>query len=182
MLPDFRLSSDFNDRAGLVAFGENLGRILKEQSRNQPWMIRLDGDFNSGKSLVAMAIDKGYRPEAYPDGLDRGVRIQTLMPDWHLNKPGSLHTVFKNFGHLICKTRNNFDQELKDFEARNPQARILIASNLRRSLTGNDFDGELDSDRLDVAVRVLNSGDQFQRHVDLITKETGVAYKLQTLR
>jgi hypothetical protein len=177
---DFRLSQNFNDRAGLVSFGEDLGRILKEQNREQPWMIRLDGDFDSGKSLVALAIDKGFRPEAYPEGLHSGIRIETLMP-WHRNPPGSLHTVFRHFAHILRISRGAFDCELADFEARNPQARVLIASNLDRSITGNDLEGGLDSNRLDLAIRVLKSGDQYERHVELIARDNGAPYKLQTL-
>lgn len=173
-MSDLRLSVYFNTRAEVIAFGEKLGRAMKTLHHEGPWFIRLDGDFNSGKSLVALAMDKGFRPTSYPDGLERDVRIETLMSDWFQNNPDSLHTVFKHFGHMVCETRSCFDQELVNFRDKNSQASILIAANLERSMMGNDLDDGLNSDLLDLAMKVEKTGDGFKCKILLLTNNSEI--------
>jgi hypothetical protein len=151
-------------REELIAFGNRLGRVMKDSDRKKPWIINLTGDGISGKELIALAIDQIFTPSRYPNGITREMSADDILEPDFVTQPA---VVFTNFNRLICASRENFDDRLQNFADQNPWACVAVASNIERTFQG-EFNYQakgLDSDRLDVSLQVHKRPGNFTRHI-----------------
>lgn len=167
-------------RDEFIALGTLLGQHFKRARRVKPWMITLDGDDASGKSLIALAIDQVLTPQRYPRGIPDDVKADDM-----LNGYFKQNVIFHNFGQTIAVTRETFDGTLHEFEARNPKTKVFVASKIARDFTGDfNYSAGLQSDRLDLNIRVYITREQaypeddaFDRKV-IMTTENPALQKL----
>lgn len=159
-----------NTRAAFVALGHVVGRAMQQAARQRPWFVTLQGDFNSGKELFALAVDEVFNPRRYPQGI-----TQDLSAEKHLagGNDGQPQTVFRNFRNRYAPNRDFFDAQLQDFQRANPAAHVLIASNISRPGIWERYRGteNLDSQWLDMNVTVYKVGAPFTRGVDLTLQD-----------
>lgn len=155
------LTLDISTREQLIALGTILGEAIQSSNRERSWMIALEGDARSGKSLIPLAVDQVFNPHAYPQGITRDLSV-----DWLL-KPGcqpSGTVVFDNFGTIPYR---DYDNALDEFESKNLHAKVLVASNVARCLT-TDFNrsaGFRHSKRVDLALEFDMLPGGFQRRL-----------------
>jgi hypothetical protein len=138
----------FHSRGEMIGFAGRLADVIRSTGREQPWFIALEGDAQSGKSIIPLALDRAFNDAAYPHGIERGLSADRLL------RPGrqpSGAVVFYNFG--MIDRHGSYDSAWYDFEQDNPGARVLVASNIERSII-NEFHHATfrDSKRLDLAL------------------------------
>lgn len=159
-----------NTREAFVALGRVVARSMQQTPHTRPWFVSLQGDFNSGKELFALAVDEVFNPQRYPQGITRD-----LSAEKHLacGNDGQPQVVFENFRGRYAPDAKYFDLHMDDFERRNPTARVLIASNISRPGTWERYRGaeNLDSQCLDISLTVYKVGAPFTRGVDLTMKD-----------
>lgn len=159
-----------NTREAFVALGHVVGRAMQQAARQQPWFVSLQGDFNSGKELFALAVDEVFSPRRYPQGITRDLSAEKHLAS---SNDGQSLVVFENFRGRYAPNALFFDAHMDDFQRRNPTARVLIASNISRPGSWERYRGaeNLDSQRLDVNLTVYKVGAPFTRGVDLTMKD-----------
>ncbi|MFK7838776.1 MAG: hypothetical protein AB8B83_00460 [Bdellovibrionales bacterium] len=143
-----------NSRESYIKVFHELDRLLQRFCPDQQTTLDLNGDEDSGKSLGAIAmhfsrVNKTAKALQIPNK-------DTVTGDFDLSESRSGQVVFKNFKRDIHTSKESYDRTLQDFAERNPQAKIIVAANLCRTLMG-DYNYEaygLNSDRLDIGVLV----------------------------
>lgn len=147
------------NRRQLIWLGDTIGRFIKESQRASPWHMTINGDHDSGKSLIALAIDAVFRPQEYPRGIlskNRHVADNLMIGP----------VIFRNVSQSPAMCRDAFDKTLTDFQASRPQAHVVILSNVKRTFSESFHaatDG-LESDILDIHIRVKR-GNGSIRHI-----------------
>lgn len=167
-------------RKRFIQFGQVLGVLLRETDPDKQWIIHLGDadDSNSGKSLIALAIDTALNPERYPHGLGEKLSADDLL------KPGNngqAQIVFKNFYRCIEFGKTLFDAALAKFKDQNSDAKILVASNIERRAVGSfDYIGKgLDSDLLDINIEVHRLPGEWQRVLTITAKDEQLLRELE---
>ena len=147
------------NRNQLIWLGNTIGGFIKESQRTRPWHMAINGDHDSGKSLIALAIDAVFRPQEYPRGIlskNRHVADNLMIGP----------VIFRNVSQSPAMCRDAFDKTLTDFQASRPLAHVVILSNVKRTFSESfqaATDG-LDSDILDIDIRVKR-GNGSIRHI-----------------
>ncbi len=159
-----------NTREAFIALGQVVARSMQRAPRLQPWKIALQGDFNSGKELFALAVDEVFNPRRYPQGITKDLSAEKHLAGGNDGQP---QVVFENFRGRYAPDKLFFDGHLNDFQRRNPTAQVLIASNISRPSRWDAYRGaeNLDSERLDINLTVYKIGVPFTRGVDLTMKD-----------
>lgn len=162
-----------NTREAFIALGQVVARSMQRVARQQPWSIALQGDFNSGKELFALAVDEVFNPHRYPQGITKDLSAEKHLAGGNDGQP---QVVFENFRGRYAPDRLFFDRYLDDFQRQNPTAHVLIASNISRPDRWDAYRGaeNLDSERLDINLTVYKIGVPFTRGVDLTMKDPQV--------
>ena len=113
-------------------------------------MIHIDAAYNSGKSLIALGIDQAFNPERYPAQLPPDINADFMLnPDWNGKK--ELSVIFQNFNLLqpeypleqVLNINNPrpfcYQDCIKILEDLNPEARVMIGSNLSAAAADFNF-------------------------------------------
>jgi hypothetical protein len=150
-------------REHFISYATALGKILHEQQRDKPWIIDLNGDFASGKILLALGIDSVYRPDLYktapPDGLEAERRLaphnsgNPFLDGFEDDKP----VVTNNYRRLFAAPKATYDFTLQSLVYHNPAARVAIATNVEREAQKPYYNyqwSDMDSDVLDIGIQV----------------------------
>ncbi len=159
-----------NTREAFIALGRVVARAMQQTPRQQPWYVSLQGDFNSGKELFALAVDETLNPGRYPQGITKDLSAEKHLAS---GNDGQTPVVFENFRGRYAPNSDFFDAHMADFQRRNPTARVLIASNISRPGSWDAYRGadNLAAERLDVNLTVYKIGVPFTRGVDLTMKD-----------
>ena len=170
-IPDhYTLTFDINTRDELIAFGKMLAKAILMVNPEKQWMLSIGADANSGKELIALAIDNEINPDRYPNGITTDISADRFLDPDHFE---NLQVVFYNYVRVTITKREEYDREINKFRAKNPSAKVLIASNLERTFQG-DFDYQrlgLNSNSLDMNVHVYKYSGTFGRKVVLTFKD-----------
>ncbi len=163
-------------RDDLIDLGDTLGRIFKASERERPWALTMNKDNKSGKSLVASAIDRVYDPAYY--------RNNVITPDHYADvliydKPNG-PTMFLNLDD-IYETRAEIDERLLTLQKNFPRARVLVCSNMERSLNGEfNYQAQgLQSERLDLNIDFHVISQPFERKLILTAEDPYLCQSLQ---
>ena len=165
-------------RDELIEFSSKLGAALQRHPRKKPWIIDLEGDPDSGKSLIALAVDRVFNPQFYRQGITLAMSADRLPGEFHETKNP---VYFCNYAYEIMETSEDYDDFLGRLIKRMPFNKVIMISNIYRSLPGvarhefNYRSGNLHSDRLDIAIEVRKQRNSDERHV-------GVTFKNRSLR
>jgi hypothetical protein len=159
-----------NTREAFIALGRVVGLALQQLPQQRPHYISIQGDFSSGKELFALAVDQVFNPRRYPNGITRDMEAETFLRPGNDGQP---QTVFRNFRNRYAPSGSYFDECLRDFAAENPQARLVIASNISRPGSYEYYRTakNMKSECLDVGVVVYKLGPGFTRGVDLTFRD-----------
>jgi hypothetical protein len=146
--------------------GHRLASSIIKAKLMRALLILTNGPDKSGKSLPPLAMDEIFCPEHNQNGIENYFITHTrLDPEFAYWR--KLPVVFKNFGNLVMSSQSDFDEFLSDYRHRNPQARILTASNLHRTPHG-DYDYEkngLSSMQLDLHLQYHTLPGTFSRRI-----------------
>ena len=128
-----------------------VGKILHTKQREKPWMIDVNGDQASAKSVFALAADIAYRPEKFPEGI-----TPDIIADYHFASPETDPIIFFNAGPKILDTKKNYDAAFKWFAQRFPAAKIIMLANIMRDEEEPyyNYENGFGSDVLDVGILV----------------------------
>ena len=156
-------------RDEFIALGNVIGEALHQNPRENPWFISLQGDMSSGKELVALAIDQALNPQRYPKGIEKDHSAEMELR--HGNGR-TFPVVFSNFRNRYAPHPGYFDGYLQEFQRANPNAYVLVASNISRPGTFESYRSaeHMQSDLLDVGLEVYKRGAPFVRAVELSFK------------
>ncbi len=169
------IETKIESREELLSLANKVGEVLRGMPRRDgPWIITLGASASSGKSLLALGIDEIFNPSHYPDGVTRNASADHIF---------NRKVVFNNFRWLTRSNHDDFDQALHDFEHGHPAAKVLIASNLDRTLSGN-FNYEtlgMCSKRLDLNIDVHMEPGSFRRRICLATENERLAAALSRI-
>lgn len=159
-----------NSREAFIALGHAIGRATLRTPYKSPWHVVLQGDFSSGKELLALAIDQALNPKRYPNGITKDLEAERHL---HPDNDGKPRAVFANFRNRYAPNGSFFDAYLRDFSLDNPLAHVVIASNISRPGSHEFYRGaaNMDSQFLDVGVVVYKLGAGFKRGVDITFKD-----------
>jgi len=123
-------------RNELIDLGGTLAAALQAESFDKTWMISLRGTADSGKGLLALAMDRYLNPLRYPDGITKELSADTLLAPGNEGKP---QIVFCNFYKANAPAKGKkIAERLSQFKTDNPDARILIAANVELPPTSGD--------------------------------------------
>lgn len=159
-----------NTREAFIALGHVVGKALQAHRLKSPQYISIQGDFSSGKELFALAVDQIFNPSRYPNGITRDMEAETFLRP---GNDGKQQTIFRNFRNRYAPNGSFFDECLRDFAGENPQAKVVIASNISRpgSYEYYRLARNMESECLDIGVVVYKLGPGFTRGVDLTFRE-----------
>jgi hypothetical protein len=73
-------SIKIENRDDFIFLGRSIAAVLTEYDPDRKFVISLEGDANSGKSLLALAANFELRPKRYPYGLNSNVSVHNLDP------------------------------------------------------------------------------------------------------
>jgi hypothetical protein len=166
-------------RHDLIDFGRLIGSVIRDADRPRPWIICITGDGDSGKSLIALAIDYCFDPRRYEDA-----KLSNISADRMLNtgKVENLKVGFKNVINVIHQTSEAFDASVESIlsdvlkgqchgirmSGILPQAgmRALVISNL--GLLGQlPEDDSLQSSLVDIQINVRIGKGIFTRFIEV---------------
>ena len=166
-----------NSREAFIALGHALGRATLRTPCKSPWYVSLQGDFSSGKELLALALDQALNPQRYPAGISKELAAETYLRPGNAGRP---QTVFANFRNRYAPNGSFFDEYLRDFGLQNPRAHVVIASNISRPGSFEFYRGakNMESECLDVGVVVYKLGSGFKRGVDITFKDESRLVKM----
>lgn len=158
------------NRDDFIAFAQAVGTFVRDKAEKAQTFIIFGGDEGSGKELLSLGIDTVFNPANYPEGKI----LPYMQAEKKLGAEFNSHGVvmFENARRLVYTSREAFDRGLRDYKARNPNAKVLCYSNIARGITGeHDFAKKgMDSSELDISIRVYKHGDaqeksSFERRV-----------------
>jgi hypothetical protein len=161
-----------HSREGLIEFGSALGRAFQDADKAGRRIVCVGGDAESGKSLIALAIDQVFSPDEYPQGLAAGLSADNIMNPAFRCPPGR-PVVFNNYYNAMVPGPQGFDAVLDSFAQAHPRARILIAANLLRT-PQEEFNYSargLESERLDMNIYVRAVGKPFERQIEVTVED-----------
>lgn len=155
---EFKLPAQGRD--GLINIGKKLGQFVQKSGKPSPWLFSLEGDENSGKSLIALGIDSVFNPSFYTQGIKLHHSADDLMA-------GSVR--FWNFGKDVLFRKEQLDFEIQSFAENSKGAAVCIGSNMMYYCFEDPRTAPLDrlSDKLDLSI-VFNA---------MTTKETCLTFK-----
>lgn len=150
-------------RSDMLHFADSFGKAIKSLDRPQPWCVQLNGDAQSGKSLIPLGVDKVFNPHLYPAGVTEEINADDMKHD------GTVF--FFNFCHWIEETKVGFDKLLRRNEGEYPEARVLIFGNVMRGMSDHFLcaSEEFHSERLDVYLRVVQPFSSETRELTVVT-------------
>ncbi len=156
------------DREAMIDFGSRFGHVI-ESIEDHPgqWKVVATGSLNGMKSLAAFGMNKALRPNLYPNGVTRDLRAESDLKGRFCQ--GGV--VFDDYFNQFISRPERFDAELIEFGQKNPQAKILFASNLRRFINEQkSYESEgLQSGELDVHLYfATTSGESCQVHCTFV--------------
>jgi len=161
-MTNIQLQFRTHTRDDMIQLGDAVGILVKSPRLNQrPWVITLWGGENSGKSLLALAIDRAFRPQVYKNGIDRTCDANGLRNNF---------VVFKNFYSIPVYNPNDLDKELDAFISRQPNSGVYIASNSK------GFFSTLTD--IDISVKTLKG---LKRQITCRMKDSNIAETLTSL-
>ncbi len=168
-------------RDDILKLGQLVGAFIQSNDPYVPFAATFGSDTNSGKSLLALAIDNYFRPGFYEHGVTPDHSADDILKrSW--DQQTSIPVVFKNFLQLRSATDESFDRTLKKFRDQNFSARAVLASNLQRTIIG-----QFDYARKGLCSTILDAnfffhikpGKPFSRNISMTTKHGGL---LETIR
>ena len=182
----YSLLLHINKRNDMIHLVQVTGHYFKENAKdhpgNTPWTILLGADSDSGKSLLALAIDSVFRPHLYPDGISHEVSADSrLKPDFFGSPVPPV--IFSNFQNLIYSSQEYFDSALEDFIHKYSGAKVYVSANIQRTFTGefNYAAHGLCSNWLDANFHVYgHKKDGFKRRIVATVKDRAFFQTLQT--
>jgi ABC-type dipeptide/oligopeptide/nickel transport system ATPase component len=113
-------------RDNFIAFGRKIGRAIHSLNDKKQSIVALNGHIDSGKSLLALAIDSIYRPEKYKHGITESANADRQL---NAKKFGTIPVIFDNLKYDI-QPGHDAPQQLKEFFAQNANPSVIIISNL----------------------------------------------------
>lgn len=134
----YNLQISTKHREDIIRLGETMGTYFKEnpmdRDKDTPWVVSLGADSDSGKSLVALAIDRAFRPHLYQNGIGEDVSADERLKPSSWGPP--VPVVFKNFQNFIHRGQESFDTAIGDFIGRYNSARVYVCANIQRTFMG----------------------------------------------
>lgn len=167
-----RVQLKTKNRKQIIELGTMIGDFISASKRENPWFITINGDHDSGKSLIALAIDKKFRPQEYPNGI---LSKNRHVADNLMKGP----VVFRNLSLMQEVDKADFDEALAEFQKRYGGGSVYITSNLKRVFTPtfNRASDGLDSDLLDISIR-MKRGWGSTRYVTIVARDENLATAL----
>lgn len=187
MISPMQIDLQTQGRDELIQAGTNLGKVLRESGR-PGWIMGLDGDKDSGKSLIALAIDQVFSPEKYPHGITKehkaddlchpatviGSALKRFFPFARGEEKPDLPVVFFNYCRITAESQKTYDRRLQERRRSNPQSNVLIVANLflkHRESFNNSASG-VNSDFLNLNVRVFGKPERFTQTIEIVTQDS----------
>jgi len=184
------------ERNQLIQLGYELGRAIQSSGRAEPLIVGLDGNHNSGKSLIALAMDMAFNPDKYPEGINGDHNADALRRPVSVldgfkkmfrvgkeqQKKDDLPVVFLNYCNISLTSQKSYDGRLRELKDSSPSSSVLIASNLLRTNRG-EFNYEsqgLKSDMLDMNIRVHGTPQNFLRKIEITAEDSHLYGLLQS--
>ena len=153
------------NRDQMIWLGHMIGTYIRNVDKQNPWHITINGDHDSGKSLIALAIDEKFRPEDYPHGI---LSKNRHVADNLIKGP----VLFRNISLGPAVDKIGFDTSLTNFQDRCSEGKVYVTSNLKRIFTGefNRAADGLDSDILDIDIKVTK-GRGSVRYITIVARD-----------
>lgn len=140
-------------REEFLQVSRDLAKLIHGIERKKPWVVDLNGDVASGKSLLALAFDSIYRPDVYEN--------EFIPPgassDLELNPNSDKPVIYTNFVHQLRTNKETYDKLLAEYVAKNRSAKILFATNIERISLRESYNynaSGINSDVLDIGIQV----------------------------
>ncbi len=177
-----RFSLLTRSREDFINAGIGFGEAFKSQCQDEnPWVVALNGSMNTGKSLIALAIDKAFRPEEYPEGITKRHSADRLYPK--KGQETDFPVSFDNYVGEVFATRERLDNAIADFARDCPHSKVLIASNIRRTHSEHfNYNAQgLNSDLLNMNIIVTcKSSGPFWRNMNITVEHEPLIKALQS--
>jgi hypothetical protein len=173
-----------HSRDEFISLGQALGLALKPLAEQEQKIILLGGHGNSGKSLLALAMDSVFRPEEYEDCIPLHLSADSKLDS---SEKFGLPVTFNNFACRLEESDPAFDRILKNFAGRNTDAKLVIAANINRHyLTDFNYKANgLHSRNLDLYVDVrgkIQNPHSFQRTTTIYADKPDVIQALYSIK
>lgn len=107
-----------------ITFGRVLAQTLREHDPDKQWIISLEDDAKSGKSVLALAADQQQNPARYPNGLTSDVSVKVLM----MSSTDRTNVFFDDGFSTFDEHRRV--AHWQEFIAANPQIKLSYLSNV----------------------------------------------------
>src|SRR5688572_15247643 len=109
-------------RDHFLFIAQALGQILHANQTQKPWMIDLTGDINAGKAALMLGVDSAYRPEKYPNGVEKTFDIKA-----EISKSITRPVIYEDDGDSTTPMRKKeYDDILRSLQRVNTAARVIF--------------------------------------------------------
>jgi hypothetical protein len=152
-------------RDEFIALGQFLGETLVKNPQEKPWAIGIDGQLNTGKSLLVLGIDSAFNPDLYPNGISKDAVADNISYYSQKAKVSFLnawmHAQTTAPGDIVANCLN-----------KHGNAKVLILSNLHRGQLSRDFETAMHEHKIPAALDMHIHVDADPESHDRITSFT----------
>ncbi len=154
-------------REEFLLFGRAVAEVLRAHSPDKQWTISLEGEGNSGKSLLALAANYFLNPHLYPSGITKDDKIDllaTAKQDGHYRLQDERIYFSDGLFHIDFSDKSNQgDQWQRDLDKHSDIKLFYLSNVWSWTKLRNKSGAPIPADKVAVDMRIaVNSADEKQ--------------------